>query len=159
MQGDVFKNKIRLRVNGILKIDEALLMVQLKSPVSNELIWMPPGGGLKFGESMKAGLKREFLEETGLKIEPTDLTFVNELVKLPYHTIECYFWVQKTGGSLHLGADPELSEKDQLLKDLQWIPVDRLNEFHVIPETLPALVQELSSHKESLPFYTNHKGI
>lgn len=152
MQGDVFKNKIRLRVNGILKMDGALLMVQLNSPVSNELIWMPPGGGLKFGETMKAGLKREFFEETGLKIAPESLAFVNELVEPPYHAVECYFWVQKTGGSLHLGADPELAEKEQLLNDLKWIPVSRLTRFNVVPEVLSTFVQETPPQK-SLPFH------
>jgi 8-oxo-dGTP diphosphatase len=151
---DVFKNRIRLRVNGLLKTGEALLMVQLKSPVTGKLIWMPPGGGLEFGESMKAGLQREFFEETGLKIEPGALAFVNELVQTPFHAVECYFWGQKAGGSLQLGTDPELAENDQLLQDLQWIPIDRLNEYPVVPEILPGFIRNSSSQKPSLPFDT-----
>src|SRR5699024_7845294 len=106
---------------------EAVLLIQLKSPVSGELIWMPPGGGIEFGELMKAGLKREFLEETGLEIEPQNFVFVNELVNPPFHAVECYFRVRKTGGNLKMGTDPELSEKGQVLKDLQWILIEKLD--------------------------------
>ncbi len=151
MSGEVFKNRIRLRVNGLLKTDEAVLMVQLKSPISGEMIWMPPGGGLKFGESMKAGLHREFFEETGLEIEAGALAFVNELVKPPFHAVECYFWVHKTGGSLRLGTDPELTDNGQLLQDLKWLPVGELNEFHVVPEVLTELIPEPAP---PLPFHT-----
>lgn len=33
-------------------------------------IWRPPGGGIKPGEDVVAGLEREALEETGLHVEP-----------------------------------------------------------------------------------------
>jgi 8-oxo-dGTP diphosphatase len=154
VQEKPFKNKIRLRVNGLLKMDESLLMVQIKSPVNNELVWMPPGGGLEFGESMKTGLKREFFEETGLQIKPGTLAFMNELVEPPFHAVECYFWVKQTGGGLQLGTDPELSKKDQLLQDVRWIPIAQLEEFYVIPEKLSTFVQKSSSKKRSIPIYT-----
>lgn len=142
MDERIFENKIRLRVNGILEKDESVLFVQLKSPVAGELIWMPPGGGVQFGEAMKAGLKREFLEETGLDIEPQNLAFVNELVNPPFHAVECYFWVQQTGGKLGLGTDPELPKKRQMLQDLQWIPIKRLDDYRIVPETLLELLQK-----------------
>jgi 8-oxo-dGTP diphosphatase len=140
MLDDVFKNRIRLRVNGILQEDESVLLIQLRSPVNDVLIWMPPGGGLQFGETMEAGLQREFLEEAGLNIEVGTLALVNELVKPPFHAVELYFFVQKMGGALQMGADPELPDDEQLLKDLQWMSVDRLNEMHIVPEQLLSLL-------------------
>lgn len=148
-----FKNETRIRVNGILNRDEAVLLVQLESPVTNELVWMPPGGGLQFGESMKRCLQREFREETGLEIKVGPLCFVNELVKPPFHAVECYFFVKQKGGELHLGSDPELSEDDQLLKDLQWISVNKLVNKNVIPRNLKSLVQRSSSSAEWPDFY------
>lgn len=144
MDGKIFKNKIRLRVNGILEKDEAVLLVQLKSPVSGELIWMPPGGGIEFGESMKVGLKREFREETGLEVDPEHLVFVNELVNPPFHAVECYFRVQRAGGDLKMGTDPELPGKEQVLTDLQWISIRKLDDYQIVPETLPELLREAS---------------
>lgn len=135
-----------MRVNGILIQDEALLLVQLKSPVNDELVWMPPGGGLEFGESMEACLKREFKEESGLDIEMGSLGFVNELVSPPFHAVECYFNVKRTGGDLRLGNDPELEKNNQLLKDLQWVALQNLSEKKVVPK-------QLSNH------VLNHEGV
>ncbi|MDZ7689989.1 MAG: NUDIX domain-containing protein [Balneolaceae bacterium] len=69
MPNSTYKGRIRIRVNGLLVKDNALLMVRMRSPVTNQQVWMPPGGGLQFKESMEACLKREFLEETGLQVE------------------------------------------------------------------------------------------
>lgn len=147
MSGDVFKNKIRIRANGILQHDGALLLIQLKSPVTEELVWMPPGGGLQFGESMTNCLKREFKEETGLQIEVGSLCFVNELVQPPFHAVECYFEVQQSGGALSLGHDPELDEEEQLIKDLQWIPLNELGHIKLIPDQLEHWLKESSATK------------
>lgn len=147
MSGNVFKNKIRVRANGILQQEGALLLIQIKSPVINELVWMPPGGGLQFGESMVACLKREFREETGLEIKVGSLSFVNELVEPPFHAVECYFKVEQTGGDLKVGHDPELDEDEQLIKDLQWVSFNELSNINVIPDQLGKRFKVSSSHK------------
>jgi 8-oxo-dGTP diphosphatase len=38
--------------------------------------WEPPGGVLELDETIQAGLVREVLEETGLRVEPEELTGV-----------------------------------------------------------------------------------
>ena len=142
MPSEAFKNKIRIRVNGILQDDNAVLLVQLKSPVSNELVWMPPGGGLEFGETMTECLQREFKEETGLRVDVGSLCFMNELVKPPFHAVEFYFSVQQAGGSLQKGSDPELSIDDQLLEEVRWISIEKLNEMNVVPDRLMTWLQD-----------------
>jgi 8-oxo-dGTP diphosphatase len=97
---EVFKDKVRLRVNGILQHDDAVLLVRLQSPVTDELVWMPPGGGVEFGESMTDALKREFCEETGLQVRVATLAFVNELIEPPFHAVEFYFNVHRAAGDL-----------------------------------------------------------
>jgi len=153
MPVDVFKNNIRMRASGILKKDDSVLLVQLKSPVSNELVWMPPGGGIEFGESMTQCLEREFAEETGLEIKMGPLLFVNEMVKPPFHAVECYFSVEETGGTLTLGTDPELYEANQLLKDVQWISIDSLDEINVEPKQLKTRIQNITE-RNSPSFYS-----
>jgi 8-oxo-dGTP diphosphatase len=39
--------------------------------------WEPPGGVLELGESIEEGLIREVAEETGLTVEPVQLTGVS----------------------------------------------------------------------------------
>lgn len=145
MSGDLYKNKTRLRVNGLLFKEHAILLAQIKSPVTNELVWMPPGGGIHFGESMEDCLKREFLEETGLKITVGSLIAINELVKPPFHTVEMYFVVKKKAGKLRLGHDPEHAEDQQVLKNIQWISLDKLSDTSLAPKELPQWIHSLQS--------------
>ena len=71
--------------------------------------WAPPGGGLDFGESVDQCLKKEFLEETGLRIITGRFLFGCEFLKDPLHAIELFFEVSIAGGHLRKGDDPELS--------------------------------------------------
>lgn len=131
-----FANKLRVRVCGVLIQDSEILLAQIHSPISDKLIWMPPGGGLTFGESMKDCLRREFKEETNLSVEVHELVHVNELLHKPYHAIECFFEVKKTSGAEKLGKDPELSWDRQLLRDLKWMPIKELSNIEFAPAGL-----------------------
>jgi len=136
MVSSSFSHKLRVRVSGILVEDEKVLLVNLHSPTRNEPIWMPPGGGLEFGESLKEGVKREFYEETGLHIEPEHLLYVTEFIRLPIHALEYYWKCSLVGGTLSLGSDPEFSKEDQLLRGLAFMDIHSLNQFPVYPEFL-----------------------
>lgn len=111
-------------------------MVKIKSPVTGNLVWMPPGGGLEFGETLEECLQREFREETGLHIGMGDFVFLNELLEPPFHAIELFYKVHKKGGKLKKGTDPEHHFDEQLIKDLAWIPVSSLREIPVSPKKI-----------------------
>ncbi len=131
-----YQNKIRIRVCGLLIEDDQILLVKLLSPLSNELIWIPPGGGVDFGERREEALQREFLEETGLHIETGEHLFTNEVIHPPYHAIEFYYKVKRSGGKLSLGSDPEHDEQTQIIRDLRFISITELSSFNVKPEQL-----------------------
>ena len=137
-----FSQKLRVRICGLLIEDDAILLANIDSPVTNRLVWIPPGGGLEFGETMEECLKREFLEETHLPIKVGNLIHINELVELPFHALEWYFEVEKDGGKIGLGYDPELRDDKQLLNDLQWIPISRLSELSFAPQSLLPKLQD-----------------
>lgn len=143
--GDSFSHKVRIRVCGVLIENDSILLVQLKSPVTNKLIWTPPGGGLEFGETMNECLKREFVEETGIDIEVKTLFHVNELIKQPYHAIEFYFTVKASGGSLKAGYDPELPDDRQMLQDVQWKLIDDIASLSFAPESLANKIRNSDS--------------
>ena len=110
-----YGNKLRTRVNGLLIEDERILLLKHKGLGSGHL-WAPPGGGVEYGSSVRENLKREFYEETGLHVRVLNLQFVNEFIKSPFHAIELFFLVERTGGQLKLGSDPESDQNHQILE-------------------------------------------
>lgn len=150
----IYSHRLRIRVCGLLFKHDSLLLVQLKSPVTDSLIWTPPGGGLEFGETMHECLKREFVEETGLKIEVNHLVHVNEMIREPFHAIEFYFSVTQTGGSLAAGRDPELSDEEQLFRDIKWKPVKDIRNLRFAPESLADKVQNYKSSSSLAPIFS-----
>lgn len=136
MTGGQYSNKLRVRSCGILFEDDKVLLVELRSPITNEWVWMPPGGGVEFGESLEEALVREYLEETGLIISVKEQMYVNEVIDSPIHAIEFYFIVEKIGGNLSLGYDPESEENQQILRNIGFFSKKELKSMNTQPDFL-----------------------
>jgi len=140
-----YGGKLRVRVCGVLRRaeDDAILCGLHRGVGPLGRLWVPPGGGLQFGETLAEGLKREFFEETGLSIERGEQVGLYEYVQPPLHALELFFNVYLTkAGIPKLGSDPEWPiEHPPLLEDLAWISKqdvdmeDRLL-FHAVVHSL-----------------------
>jgi ADP-ribose pyrophosphatase YjhB (NUDIX family) len=106
-----FGNRVRLRVCGICLEGEHILLVNHRGVGPLDNFWIPPGGGVHFGEPAPEALVREFREETGLEVTVGEFLFVNEFIGLPLHAVELFFRVYATGGRLRLGTDPEVDRQ------------------------------------------------
>lgn len=72
--------------------------------------WTMPGGGLEDGEDPEQAVRRELREETGFRIETTELLGIHSRVipasqrvhaaPWPLHTLRIVYRAQVTGGSL-----------------------------------------------------------
>lgn len=131
-----FSHEVRLRSCGLLVESDTILLARIHSPVNDERIWTPPGGGVMFGESLADCLQREFAEETNLEIEVKDPLHINELISPPFHAVEFFFEVSRKAGEIKRGSDPELDNSRQILEDLQWIPFSDLPDLNFAPSTL-----------------------
>lgn len=149
MDRNRYSGKIRIRSCGILIEDDKILLIKLHSPVTNELIWIPPGGKVEFGESLSEALAREFNEETGVEVSVRDLLYVNELIKNDIHAIEFYYLVEKTGGELNLGSDPEVSEQDQVIQDLGFFNRQQLKHMNTVPDFISDDLWEIMKAKQA----------
>ena len=129
-----YTNRLRVRSCGILVKNNKLLLVELMSPVTSEWTWIPPGGGVEFGESLEEALQREFEEETGLVVSVGELVHVNEVIKPPIHAIEFYFLVDQKGGQLNLGTDPEMNPDNQILRDIGFFSAKELKGMNTAPD-------------------------
>ena len=145
MDGEIVKiygNRLRVRVCGLCWDGDRLLLANHGS-VAGSNLWLPPGGGVDYGETLEKALKREFREETGLEVSLLDFAFGCELVKEPLHAVELFFNVIKNGGALKTGYDPEL----QIIQDVRFfseneikgLPPDELHGIFRFAETTNGL--------------------
>ncbi len=137
---EFYGNRLRLRVCGLCVQHDQLLLIHHALLPGGEL-WMPPGGGVEFGESVTDALKREFLEETGLIIEVEELLFTCEFMQTPLHAVELFFKVKPVGGVLSTGHDPELEEP--IIKEARFVPWTELARWQ--PERLHGIFKKVSS--------------
>ena len=71
-----------------------MLLVNHHSLNKGNDFWAPPGGGMDFGQSAEENLQREFLEDTGLKVDVEKFLCIHEYLKAPLHAIELIFKVK-----------------------------------------------------------------
>lgn len=140
----LYGNRLRLRVCGLYRENDCLLMVRHRGVGPANAFWSPPGGGMLFGETAPNALVREFAEETGLIVETGNLLFVNEFMHPPMHALELFFIVHVTGGTLRQGVDPEMDADKQIIDEV------RLMSFAEIKSCLPTEIHGLFRHCSSL---------
>ncbi len=132
-----FGNRLRVRPSGIVTAENSVLLIKHTALNEEGVFWSPPGGGLQFGESITECLKREFVEETNLKISVGNLLGIYEYRHNPLHAVELFFHCHIVGGSIALGTDPELKPEVQIIQDIQFIDLE------VLQSLSPSMVHPL----------------
>jgi 8-oxo-dGTP diphosphatase len=121
----IFGNRVRVRVCGIC-IEEGKLLLACHAMGSRGKLWLPPGGEINMNECAEDALIREFEEETGLTIEVEKFMFVNEYKSGQLHAVELFFRVNRKGGKLTSGFDPELSDAQQIITKTQFVTFEEI---------------------------------
>ena len=91
------------------------------SAMHGEGTWTMPGGKLHFGESFEEGATREVLEETGIKINPKNLTVIsltNDIVPDAHFVTVGMLYSKKT-------TEPKVMEPNEITQ-WQWFPISNL---------------------------------
>ncbi|MEL7005810.1 MAG: NUDIX domain-containing protein [Bacteroidota bacterium] len=55
----IYGGKTRIRVCGICIENDSLLMIRHEGVGEQNILWIPPGGGMEFGEDAHQALKRK----------------------------------------------------------------------------------------------------
>ncbi|MDI9355851.1 MAG: NUDIX domain-containing protein [Chitinophagaceae bacterium] len=116
----LYGDHLRIRVCGIYIQEKKILLLKHVGVGKKQYMWIPPGGGMVFGQSVEENLKREFVEETGLKIQVKRFLFFYEYLQKPIHSIELFFEVKKIMGTLMLGKDPEMPLSEQIIQEIKF---------------------------------------
>src|SRR5258707_4597380 len=105
----------------IVDAGRVALVKRGKAPLLGE--WSIPGGMLELGETVRQGVEREALEETGLVVRATELLGVFDRVVLDdakqcqYHYVLIDFFCERVSGDLHAAGDAV---------DARWFTADEI---------------------------------
>lgn len=136
MAPSIYSDRVRTRGCAIVLKDNAILLVWQNVPTRKTPVWLAPGGEVELGETAGDAAKRETFEETGIKIETIRLVAVHEFIEPPFHAVELYFLSDFVCGDLLTGTDPELDDAEQQIIKTEFISLDQLKDYQIVPEFL-----------------------
>lgn len=105
--------------------------------------YLLPGGGQKHGETLKECLIRECYEELGAKVSVQQLLYMREYIgknhqfrksHASFHQVETVFRCQL----LQPDASFATIEKDKKQVGIEWLPLDNLQQYALLPSTIKA---------------------
>jgi ADP-ribose pyrophosphatase YjhB (NUDIX family) len=143
---EYYGNRTRIRVNGLGFRKNKLLMVRHRGIGKTGHLWIPPGGGMEFGESARKALHREIREETGLNCKVGDFLFVFEFLDPPFHAVELFFLVDVTETQIQPGTDPEMEL--QIIEEVRFLSEEEV--YRTKPEELHNLFTICKSFEDIL---------
>ncbi|HOD16063.1 MAG TPA: NUDIX domain-containing protein [Spirochaetota bacterium] len=135
---DRINKTVRVRVSGFLVREGTLLLIAHRK--KNDIYWLLPGGGIEFGESLKAALAREFREELGIEVEVGNLLFMCDSIdpRGKRHILNVSFRCDYLGGELRLG-------KDRRLHDFGFFSAQQITGMRLYPPVNGTLVSILGN--------------
>jgi 8-oxo-dGTP diphosphatase len=114
----------------IIKEGKILLVRYIDGKNNNYLVG--PGGGVLIDEGVNKAVIREVKEETGLKVSPGKVLFVEDILYKRYRITKIWFLCNPVGGRLTktIGAIQEG------ITEVKWYRRDQLNNEVVYPTPL-----------------------
>src|SRR5512141_1552775 len=108
----------------IVRDDRVVVVQRTTEPLKGQ--WSIPGGALEIGETLRHCAAREALEETGLKVEASEVLDVFDSIypdhegKPRYHYVLIDFLCRVTGGELKAASDAAQA---------RWITRDEVGKY------------------------------
>ena len=125
-----------LRVAAVLVKDNKILVQRDKDGREYAL----PGGHVKIGETLEAGLIRETMEEMGVQIECKKLLWSEECFwernGRQAHNISFYYLIQLCDGYEIPDTGEFVSQKDNCNVVIGWMPIEQIQNVTIYPEFL-----------------------
>ena len=113
-----------------------LLVRRATEPLAGQ--WSVPGGALELGESLKQGVERELLEETGVAVEALEVVeILDRVLRLPdgrvqYHYVLIDYLCRPRGAASEPKPNSDAS-------DARWVAREELGEYGLRPDMLAVI--------------------
>lgn len=132
-----------LRVAAVLVKDNRILVQRDKDGSEYAL----PGGHVKIGETLEAGLVRETMEEMGVQIECKKLLWSEECFwewnGRQAHNISFYYLIEVYNGFEIPDTGEFVSQKDNYDVVIGWMPIEQIQNVTIYPEFLKEEIYHL----------------
>lgn len=117
--------KFNVRVYGIVFNDKKELLVAHETRGDMNMTKLP-GGGLEWGEGLKEGLEREFVEELNWVVEVNELFYLTDYFQVSSlnsddQVLSVYYYVKKVAER----SEPHIANEGEII-DFEWVSGDRL---------------------------------
>jgi ADP-ribose pyrophosphatase YjhB (NUDIX family) len=125
-------------VGAVICRDDCILFIRRNQEPAKGL-WTFPGGVVELGESLEEAVKREALEETGLRVAVGEVaTVIDRVVRdeaggVRYHYVIVDYFARVVGGLQRPGSD---------VSDARWVALDDLDSLE-LTEKAGALARQL----------------
>lgn len=132
-----------LRVAAVLVKDNKILVQRDKDGSEYAL----PGGHVKIGETLEAGLIRETMEEMGVQIECKQMLWSEECFwewnGRQAHNISFYYLIELCDGFEIPDTGEFVSQKDNCNVVIGWMPIEQIQKVTIYPEFLKEEIYHL----------------
>ena len=133
---------IRNSAKAIIIRDDAILLQRCR--IGGRIVHLLPGGTQEHGEALADTVRREVLEETGMRVRVEKLLWVREFIARHHlsiagageHVVECIFrCTSEAGATIAVAAIPDAAQLD-----VRWVSLADLPALTLWPETVRDLL-------------------
>jgi ADP-ribose pyrophosphatase len=118
-------------VGAVVFRDDAVLLVKRGKP-PGEGRWAIPGGSVRLGESLKAAVERELLEETGVTVQAGQPVLTFETIQKDADGRVAYHYIIIDLEAVYVAGEPVAADD---AADARWITREELDGLEVVPAT------------------------
>ncbi len=133
------ESRLQYRIRGaaLLVQDNRLLLIESRDHITDEIFWIPPGGGVEGDESIFACARRETFEEAGILVEFDRIVNLRQFIdqRLDTHHFEVFILCRSFSGELTTENNDGQPDAYDVL-EARFLSRQELRDVTVYPEIL-----------------------